>query len=231
MYNYFIRQHEEIMAERTNEQWVADLAVDARGRAEALEDLRMRLGRGLMYYLSRERSDLTGSSTDELQHMVEDFTQDALIKILDNLGSFRGESQFTTWTAKIAARIAISELRRARWRDSSLDELSADGDTMPAATSSETSSTPGPQPESYTERQDIMTLVDEAIQTVLTDRQREALMAHAVDGLGMEDIAQRMGTNRNALYKLIHDARLKLKKHLEAQGISMDDLSGLFETA
>ena len=217
------------MVERTNEQWIADLQPESPERPAAIEDLRARLERGLFYYLSHERSDLTEYSGDGLRQMAQDFSQDALIKALDNLGSFRGESQFTTWAAKIAARVAISELRRARWKDYSLDTLSADGEVMPSVAVADLTSTPQPQPESYTERQDVLNLVDEAISSVLTERQRAALIAHAVDGVSIEDIAVQMGTNRNALYKLIHDARLKLKKHLEDQGVSMDDLADLFE--
>jgi RNA polymerase sigma-70 factor (ECF subfamily) len=218
------------MVERNNQQWIADLKADLPERPAALDDLRSRLERGLLYYLSHERSDLTDYSADDLRQMAQDFAQDALLKVLDNLASFRGESQFTTWAAKIAARVAISELRRARWKDYSLESLSADGDVLPA-NATDMTSTPQPQPESYTERQDLLKIVDEAITTVLTDRQRAALTAHAIDGVPIEEIARRMGTNRNALYKLIHDARLKLKKHLEDRGVTMDDLSDLFETA
>jgi RNA polymerase sigma factor (sigma-70 family) len=218
------------MIERTNEQWVTDLAPDSSERTQSLEDLRARLERGLMYYLSHERSDLSNRSSDELQQLAQDFAQDALLKVLDNLGSFRGESQFTTWAAKIAARVAISELRRSRWKDYSLDNLSAEGEVIPAAASLlEGGSTVSDQPETFTEKQDILKQIDEAINTALTERQRIALTAHAVEGLPIEEVARRLGTNRNALYKLIHDARLKLKAHLEQKGISVDYLADLFE--
>ncbi len=217
------------MTERTNEQWVADLHQDGTVRAQALEDLRARLERGLYYYLNHERSDLTERPADELQQMAQDFTQEALLKVLDNLGSFRGESQFTTWAAKIAARVAISELRRARWKDYSLENLTAGGEVMPSTTATDLNSSPADQPENYTEKQDILKLIDDAFNNVLTERQRLALTAHAIDGMPVEEIAARLGTNRNALYKLIHDARLKLKKHLEEQGISLEYLSDLFE--
>jgi RNA polymerase sigma-70 factor, ECF subfamily len=45
----------------------------------------------------------------------------------------------------------------------------------------------------------------------------------------MDVVAAQMGTNRNALYKLIHDARRKLKTYLEEQGLSTDYLLNLFE--
>jgi RNA polymerase sigma-70 factor (ECF subfamily) len=215
--------------DRTNEEWVTVLRADSAERAGAIQDLTSRLERGLFYYLSRERSDLAERSQEELQQMSQDFAQDALLKVLENLDSFRGESQFTTWSAKIAARVAISELRRARWKDYSLDNLTAEGDVMPSGGSTDLTSGSPPQPEDYTERQDVLHAIDDAINTALTDRQREALVAHAIDGLPVEEVARLMSTNRNALYKLIHDARLKLRRHLEQQGISVEYLGRLFE--
>src|SRR6187551_1817045 len=122
------------MTERTNEQWLADLTSVADVQAQALEDLRLRLQRGIYYYLSRERSDLTGLSNNELTQMAEDMAQDATLRVMENLDSFRGDSLFTTWATRIAVRVAISDLRRARYKDYSLDELTADGDLLPSAT-------------------------------------------------------------------------------------------------
>jgi len=218
------------MNERTPEQWIAELKQDNPTRTQALEDLRARLERGLVYYLSHERSDLAGRSSDEIRQMAQDFAQDALLKVLANLESFRGESQFTTWAAKIAARVAISELRRSRWKDYSLEDLTAGGEVMPAHNSSmDMNSVATDQPESYTEKQDMLQIIDDAFNHALTERQRAALTAHALEGQPIEEIASRMGTNRNALYKLIHDARLKLKRYLEEQGVSLDYLADLFE--
>ncbi|HUW12513.1 MAG TPA: sigma factor-like helix-turn-helix DNA-binding protein [Anaerolineae bacterium] len=68
----------------------------------------------------------------------------------------------------------------------------------------------------------------ETLQTViaeeLTGKQRQALVAILVQGMPLEEVARRMGTNRNALYKLLHDARRRLKKRLLAQGLSTQDL-------
>jgi RNA polymerase sigma-70 factor (ECF subfamily) len=219
------------MTDRTNDEWLASLKSVGQERAQALEDLRKRLERGLLFYLTHERSDLEDRPIDELQHMAQDFAQDALLKILSNLDSFRAESLFTTWATKIAARVAISELRRARWKDYSLESVTGDGEIMPAVAPLDASLADSPQPENHAERQEILALLDDAISTVLTERQRTALLAHAIDGLPVEEIARRMNTNRNALYKLIHDARLKLKHHLEQQGVSLEYLSELFETA
>ncbi|NOH03849.1 MAG: hypothetical protein HND47_18735 [Chloroflexi bacterium] len=35
------------------------------------------------------------------------------------MDTFEGRSLFTTWVHKIAIRIALTELRRKRWRDAS----------------------------------------------------------------------------------------------------------------
>ncbi|GAB4467759.1 MAG: sigma-70 family RNA polymerase sigma factor [Anaerolineae bacterium] len=216
------------MTDRTNETWLADLQADGPPRAAALEDLRIHLVRGVYFYLSHDRSDLSSLSSTEIEQMAEDFVQEALLKVLDNLHTFRGESRFTTWAAKIAARVAISELRRARYRDYSLDHLTADGEIMPSITSLAISPQEAPLPESYTEQQSVLAVIARGLETVLTERQRIALTAYTLDGVPMEEIARRMGTNRNALYKLVHDARVKLKRFLEAEGLSLDYILNLF---
>jgi len=45
----------------------------------------------------------------------------------------------------------------------------------------------------------------------------------------MEDAARKLKTNRNALYKLLHDARLRLKNRLAMEDISAHDVMSLFE--
>jgi RNA polymerase sigma-70 factor, ECF subfamily len=216
------------MSERTNEQWLADLTGPSDQQAVALEDLRNRLHRSIFYYLNHERSDLRDLSSHELTRMAEDLAQDATLRVIDNLQNFRGESRFTTWANKIAVRLAISDLRRARYRDFSLDDMTADGDLLPGAP---TASTDGnlPNPETAAERADVRAKIDRAFDETLTERQRQALTAVALRGVPMDVVAEQMGTNRNALYKLLHDARRKLRTHLEAQGISMDYVMELFQ--
>ena len=218
------------MTERSNEEWLQDLQASNELRSEALADLGARLTRGLKYYLMNDRSDLGERSVEEIQQMAQDFAQDALLKVLDNLDTFRGESMFITWATKIAARVAISELRRARYKDYSLEHLTAEGEVMPSITSLAISPGAGPRPEAYTERREILDKVDEALTTALTERQRTALMAIAIDRIPIDVVAEKMETNRNALYKLLHDARLKLKNYMEEQGLTLDYMIDLFES-
>jgi RNA polymerase sigma-70 factor (ECF subfamily) len=214
------------MVERTNEQWLADLSGRPDAQSAAIADLRERLQRGIFYYLSRERSDLTHLSSQELAQMAEDLAQDATLRVMQNLGSFRGDSRFTTWATKIAVRLAISDLRRARYKDFSLDDLTADGDLLPLSADTTTHSLTNPEHE--TERADVMVKIEHALAEALTERQFQALSAVALQGVPLEIVAEQMGTNRNALYKLLHDARRKLRSRLEAEGLSIDYLMGIF---
>lgn len=141
------------------------------------------------------------------------------MKILHRLASFRGESQFTTWAQKIAVRVALTELCRRRWQDVSLEDLKPpEMETEPIELAD-----PAPLPEQQVTRSTIMQLVQRLMMEELTDRQRQALQAVMVNGLPLEEVARRMGTNRNALYKLLHDARQRLQKGLAAQGLTADD--------
>ncbi len=211
--------------QRTNEQWLADLTSTSDSQAVALEDLRTRLRRSILYYLSQERSDLRGLSLQELEQMADDLAQDATLRIIDNIKNFRGESLFTTWANRIAIRVAISDLRRARYKDFSLDNMTAEGDLLPAKADTNDS----PTPEESVERADVLAKINTALEEALTERQYQVIAAVALKGIPMDIVAEQMGTNRNALYKLLHDARKKLRVYLESQGLSMEYMLTLFQ--
>jgi RNA polymerase sigma-70 factor (ECF subfamily) len=212
--------------QRTNEQWLEDLTGSTERQAQALEDLRARLKRSVLYYLSQERSDLRALSLQELEQMADDLAQDATLRIIDNIKNFRGESLFTTWANRIAIRVAISDLRRARYKDFSLDDMTAEGDLPP---SNALDNNHSPTPEKSVERADVLAKINRALEEALTERQYQAIAAIALKGIPMDIVAEQMGTNRNALYKLLHDARKKLRAYLEAQGLSMDYMLSLFQ--
>lgn len=219
------------MAEnRTNQEWLSELKGDGEIQTRAIENLTERLKRSILYYLSQDRSDLRDLATQELSQMADDLAQDATLRVMDNLDNFRGESQFTTWANRIAVRMAISDLRRARYKDFSLDNLTANGELLPNTTapSSGITTPPPPNPETAVEREDVLAKINAALSEALTDRQYQALEAVALQGIPMDVVAEQMNTNRNALYKLVHDARKKLRAHLDAQGLSIDYVMDLF---
>jgi RNA polymerase sigma-70 factor (ECF subfamily) len=208
-----------VLTERSNDAWIAALSAPGIERNAALEDLRERLVRGLHYALSQRKV------RDE---DIEDFAQDALLKILKALDTFRAEAKFTTWAQKVAVRVAFSELRRRRWRNVSLDEMTEGidgGEFIPMALV---------DPDANSEQQATQRLLVERVRDVidnqLTDKQRAALVAMVIHGVPPEEIGRRMGTNRNAVYKLLHDARKRLKQHLLDTGLSHKDILDAFET-
>lgn len=206
---------------RDNQTWLRDLHASGTQRDEALVDLRALLLRALPQGIARWLSP----GNPEFETFIEDTAQETLLRVLDRLGTFQGRSQFTTWVYKISVRIALNELRRRRWRDVSLEGLMED-DGDDSAPHQFASSDPGP--ESVVERDDILQRVQYIMAQELTARQRAAMHAINIQGVPMEVVAQRMGTNRNALYKLLHDARLRLKHRLEREGLPPKELLEMF---
>jgi RNA polymerase sigma-70 factor (ECF subfamily) len=158
--------------------------------------------------------------------LVEETTQETLLRVLSHLHTFEGRSKFTTWVHKIAVRIAITELRRKRWKDTSLDDLlEGEGAMEGLGVMAEG----GPGPETTTEQSELMGQVQRIIAEELTEKQRNAIVAIRIHGMPVEEVARRMDMTRNALYKLIHDARLSLKSRLEETGLSVEELLATFE--
>lgn len=203
------------MVERTNEEWLA--ALRGPEQEEALADLRAFLVRGLRYALAN-RSDVD-------EQLREDFAQDALLRILNALETFRGESRFTTWAQKIAVNVAFTELRRRRWQDTSLEAIT-EGTSLDFVPDMLIDRTAGPDQQAV--QSAFLETLRRLISTELTDKQRQALIAIRIQGMPLEEVARRMGTNRNALYKLLHDARQRLKKKMEEEGLSPQDVMAAF---
>jgi RNA polymerase sigma-70 factor (ECF subfamily) len=207
---------------RTNEDWLTDLHAAGEQRETALSDLHVIIIAGLPYALSK----WILPEDPRFSALVEEVTQETILRTIAKLDTFEGRSQFTTWVHTIAVRIALSELRRAKWREVSLDEMQQGNDPEDEAREMPDQ---GQSVEKSIENKEMMHMLQQVMQHELTDKQRKALMAVAVQGMPLEEVARRMGTERNALYKLLHDARLKLKKHLEKQGLTPLEILAMFE--
>lgn len=210
------------MPERNNEQWISDLRSSGLKREEALADLHQIVLKGLPYALSK----WIPADDPRFQALAEDVAQETLLRVLDHLNTFEGRSQFTTWVYKIAVRLALTELRRKRWENVSLDELIEGDETPPLA---HLMADPSPSPEVVAEGLNVIERLQHMIAEELTDKQRQAMIAIVIKGMPLEEVAQRMGTNRNALYKLMHDTRLRLKRRLAQEGLTPEDILAIFE--
>ncbi len=190
-----------------SDPWVERLK-DPERQEEALTELRVRLVRGLKKAFSS-----AGES------FAEDIAQDALIRILEKIDQFEGRSQFPTWAMSIAVRLATSQTRRKHFKDVSLEQFT-NGEGLKLEVAVDTVPGAAEQLEQGTIYQKLSELIDG-----LSDRQQTAVRA-LLGGMPVEEIADRTSSNRNAVYKLVHDARTKLKSGLEAAGYSADDLTG-----
>jgi RNA polymerase sigma-70 factor (ECF subfamily) len=209
-------------ARRSNSDWLADLRSVGEVRDAALDDLRALI----LAALPRALSPWLSPSDPRFEALAEETAQETLLRVLSRLDTFEGRSQFTTWVYKIAVRVALSELRRQKWRDVSLDDLLEEKEDQPAQVRLEAD--PAATPETSAERRDALQRVQRIIASELTERQRTALVAAGVRGMPPDEVARRMGMQPNAFYKLIHDARLNLKRSLEREGLSPAEILAMF---
>ena len=201
-------------APRDNAIWMRDLRACGPVQAEAITDLRGLLLRGLSTSF-QARGDMD-------QAFVEDVVQQALVHILDHLEQFQGRSRFTTWAMAITVRLAMSALRRKRWQDVSLESMTEPIERALALDRDDTTS-----PAQHAEQHAMVEALRQLIDAALTDKQWMALTAE-LGGMPLEEIARRMGSNVNAVYKLLHDARQRLKHGLETAGYTAEDVRSAF---
>ncbi len=191
--------------------WPEVLRSQGPGHGAALSRMRQILIDGLRSAL-RERSDVSEAH-------LEDFAQDALLRILDRLDQFSGRSQFTTWAHTIALNTAFTELRRKRYQDVSLDALTESGNHLNE-----------PVADALTDNEERTQIIDalrQAVADKLSSKQRAAIVGE-LQGLPFDQIVELLETNRNAAYKMLHDARRALKQHLETAGITSETIRTTF---
>lgn len=190
--------------------WVVRLQSPGDARDQALSELRKILVRGLT---ATCRNRCSG------RVLAEDVVQNALIKILKSLDSFQGRSKFTTWAMTIAIRTAISEMRHKSFQDVSIESLIGSGMQIDPIAPQE--------PESNDHKSVLLTILKELIEVKLSPKQRDVVQA-LLNGMPVEVFAEKTSSNRNAVYKLIHDARIKLRQGFEQAGYQAEDIYSAF---
>lgn len=195
--------------------WVQRLqSTDVNERDAALTELRDLIVRGL----NRSLNNHYGTRSFN----AEDVAQEALLKIMNALGKFEGRSRFTTWAMSIATRVGLSEYRRRHTKDISLDGMVA-GESLKIEFAAEDKASAGQE----MDQRSVLAKLQELIDELLSDKQRLAIRG-LLEGLPVEEIASRTGSNRNAVYKLVHDARSKLRQGFEQSGIVAEDINAIF---
>ena len=213
------------MKTRTNEEWLRELSAAGEAQAGAIADLRTYLLRAALYSLTQAQSAFAHLGPAEIGQMAEDCAQDALLAILQHLHEFRGDSKFTTWTYRFAVNMALVSARRASRKSVSLDELLEDSEWPALPIQSDLIAV---NPDRAALQAEIWQVVREVIDQEITERQRQVLKGMVFDEIPIDEIARHFGSNRNAIYKLLHDARRSLKARLEARGFTVREILDVF---
>jgi len=213
------------MMQRTNEMWLKQLQDNSPKQTETIEDLRQYLIRSVLGHLY-SRGDLRHLAPAEFEQVSQDFTQDALLKIRAKLDTFQGKSKFTTWATRIALNHTISALRRAKWRDLSLDAITETGATPKQNLRTDFAATN--RPDVDIERRQVWQTIIKVINCDLSERQRQALRAVHFENRPTAEVACLLNTNINNIHKLLHDARLSLKRRLQQLDLEPQYIVQLF---
>jgi RNA polymerase sigma-70 factor (ECF subfamily) len=191
--------------------WLTALRSTGPRHDAAVARLHELLLRAARFEVSRRRAALAHVRGEELDDLAVQAADDALAAVLAKLDDFRGASRFTTWAYKFALLEAGVRLRRRAWQER---EVVLDPEAWPRVAD------PAQGPDEQVQRHELMGAVAEAIEDALTERQRQVLVAIALNGVPIDVLAERLGTTRGALYKTLHDARRKLRSELERKGFA-----------
>ena len=194
-----------------SQRWLDELSATGATHDDAVLRLHALLLRAARYEVARRRRsrpDLRGDDDDLAQQSADD----ALVAVLRKLGTFRGDSRFTTWVYKFALYEAAVKLRRRDWQDR---ELTLAPDAWPAFASA------APSPGERLEQRELLSALRGAISHRLSAHQREVLVAVTISGVPIDVLAERLNSTRGALYKTLHDARKKLRAELAAAGFDL----------
>jgi RNA polymerase sigma-70 factor (ECF subfamily) len=191
------------------EEWHLDLNAEGIRGEDAVARLHGLLLRAARFEVFRRAGSLPQLSAVELDELAQDAADDAAVSVLRRLDDFRGESSFRTWAYKFALLEASMKVRRRVWRDREVTLAPKHWESLAHL---------GPGPDDDAESAALLEAVREGIRTALTPRQRQVLVSAVLEGVPIDVLAERLGSNRNALYKVLHDARRRLRDHVAAAG-------------
>ena len=202
-----------VRADADSRAWLKALRAEGAERDQAVARLHELLLRATRFEVSRRRAALFHVRGEELDDVALQAASDALVAVLAKLDDYRGASRFTTWAYKFALLEAGVRLRKRAWQER---EVVLEPAAWPLVADARDS------PEDRVETSELMQAVARAIDSRLTEHQREILVAAALNGVPIDVLADRLNTTRGAVYKTLHDARRKLRSELATRGFTLD---------
>jgi len=128
---------------------------------------------------------------------AEEITQDVFVRAWQKLGTFRGESAFSTWLHRLAVNVIVERFRSASARRAKLTDDGVVLDTLP----------------SRPERPDRKLQLEAALEN-LPHGARQIFVLHDVEGYKHEEIATLLEISSGTSKAQLHRARMLLRKQL-----------------
>ena len=195
-------------------RWVDELSGDGPRRDAATIRLHERLLRVARGELRRRRGSvrISGPELDDLAYQA---TADAVMAITAKVATFRGESRFTTWAYRFVILEVSSKLGRHFWRNPGVHLEADQWDQLPDRL--------GFDPAHESQWRALAAAIRRAVDEQLTEHQRRVFVSIVLREIPLDALVIELGSNRNAIYKTMFDARRKVRAYLAANGYLPDD--------
>lgn len=191
--------------------WLEGLRATGGDGAATLERLHDLLLRAAHAEAGRRRHlypEIGGAELDDLCRQAAD---DAVMAVTAKLDGFRGRSSFTTWAYGFVVLEISVKLRRHAWRGRSIP-TAADDATWDRLAGGAAAA------QARLESAELLDALRRAVAEELSPRQHEVFVAVALNGVEIDVVAGQLQSTRGAVYKVLHDARQKLRLRLEREG-------------
>ncbi|MBK9156339.1 MAG: RNA polymerase sigma factor [Chloracidobacterium sp.] len=134
---------------------------------------------------------------------AEDLTQDVFIQLYRKVGSFRGDSAFTTWLHRMTVNQVLMHFRK---RNVKFEKVTEEGDTPDQIVAG----TADPERMPIVDKIALENAIEE-----LPDGYKNVFLLHDVEGFEHEEVARILGCSVGTSKSQLHKARLKLRKLLK----------------
>jgi RNA polymerase sigma-70 factor, ECF subfamily len=135
---------------------------------------------------------------------AEDLTQEVFVSLVKKVGSYRGESQFTTWLHRLTVNCVLMHFRRPARREQVFTDVE---NVIPIAPRLSAPLLPGPLTDMIAFRSAVARLPRGC---------RAVFVLFDIAGFEHEEIAKLLGCTAGTSKSQLHRARLKLRKLLQA---------------
>jgi RNA polymerase sigma-70 factor (ECF subfamily) len=165
--------------------------------------------------VNRRRGWLGGATGPELDDLAHQSANDALLGVIENLDSYRGDSRFTTWAYRLVVNHVSTKVQRHLWNGQQVRFGEVDWDSLTDRLI--------PSPHGRSEQRAQLDALRTAVGEILTARQREVFVRVALNEIPIDAMASRLDSNRGAVYKTLFDARMKLRAYLAEAGYPLEE--------